>query len=196
MAVAQPPKPGPSGGRSAADRLAHCPQRSQRPRVDTEGHWLATTKPGAAVCPVINLGRVQHRGAARHERAPDCPLHRPAALRRRVRFFAQVWMVWPFRHGVAFTRSAGGGLPRRNNACYSPQARPEGKLPLASPSGLYQNLLFLGVGTRYSAAETRAAPAFLACTRLSVPRGLYRLWRGTVAWYRARPFSTHLPLVA
>src|SRR5262249_29362522 len=44
--------------------------------------------------------RVQHLGAARHEHAPDCPLHRPAALRRRVRFFAQVWMVRPFRHGV------------------------------------------------------------------------------------------------
>src|SRR5262249_47734128 len=54
------------------------------------------------------LGRVQHLGAARHERAPDCPLHRPAALRRRVRFFAQVWMVWPFRHGVP--HSAGGVL--------------------------------------------------------------------------------------
>src|SRR5262249_34517796 len=52
------------------------------------------------MCPVINLGRVQHLGATRHEHAPDCPLHRPAALRRRVRFFAQVWMVWPFRHDV------------------------------------------------------------------------------------------------
>ena len=39
------------------------------------------------MCPVINLGRGQHPGAARHKRAPDCPLHRPAALRRRVRFF-------------------------------------------------------------------------------------------------------------
>jgi hypothetical protein len=38
MAVAQPPKPGPSDGRSAADRLAHCPQRPQRPRVDSERH--------------------------------------------------------------------------------------------------------------------------------------------------------------
>jgi hypothetical protein len=38
MAVAQPPKPGPSDGRSAADRLAHCPQRPQRPRVDAERH--------------------------------------------------------------------------------------------------------------------------------------------------------------
>jgi len=98
-----PPKPGPSGGRSATDRLAHCPQRSQRPRVDTERHRLATTKPAAAVCPVIDRGRGQHLGAARHEHAPDCPLHRPTALRRRVRFFAQVWMVLPFCHGVPFS---------------------------------------------------------------------------------------------
>src|SRR5262245_8181827 len=55
------------------------------------------------MCPIINLGRVQHLGAARHEHAPDCPLHRPAALRRRVRFFAQVWMMWPFRHSVPFS---------------------------------------------------------------------------------------------
>jgi hypothetical protein len=38
LAVAQSPKPRSSGGRSPADRLAHCPQRSQRPRVDTERH--------------------------------------------------------------------------------------------------------------------------------------------------------------
>src|SRR5262249_19456483 len=47
------------------------------------------------------------RPAARHERAPDCPLHRAAALRRRVRFFAQVWMVRPFRHGVVTARRSG-----------------------------------------------------------------------------------------
>src|SRR5262249_18066930 len=51
------------------------------------------------------------RPAARHERAPDCPLHRAAALRRRVRFFTQVWMVRPFRHGVP------GGGPSAGLLC-------------------------------------------------------------------------------
>src|SRR5262249_668025 len=49
--VTQPPKPGPSNGRSAADRLAHCPQRSQRPRVDAKRQRFATAKPAPATGP-------------------------------------------------------------------------------------------------------------------------------------------------
>src|SRR5262245_4361284 len=75
------------------------------------------------------------RPAARHERAPDCPLHRAAALRRRVRFFAQVWMVRPFRHGVPSraTRYA------RCDACSANRGRPRTERRSAAESHLAQS---------------------------------------------------------
>ena len=65
--------------RHALDLLAHCSERPQRPRIDTERHRLAAAQPAADVCPVIDRARSQYLGIARHEGAPDCPLCRPAA---------------------------------------------------------------------------------------------------------------------
>src|SRR5262245_55656056 len=82
--------------RHALDWITHRPQRPQRPRIDTERHRLAAAQPAADVCPIVNLRRSQRRGAGCREGALDRPLHRPAALGRRARPFAQIRVMCPF----------------------------------------------------------------------------------------------------
>jgi len=82
--------------RHALNRITHRPERPQRSRIDTERHRLAAAQPAADVCPIVNLRRSQRRAAGCREGTLDRPLHRPAALGRRARPFAQIRVVCPF----------------------------------------------------------------------------------------------------
>jgi hypothetical protein len=81
---------------------------------------------GVGVCPIVNLRRSQRRGAGCREGALDRPLHRPAALGRRARPFAQIrvmcpfhWRLWrsPFRIALsASNKTSQSGHPAATTA--------------------------------------------------------------------------------